>query len=541
MSPSEILHPQRALISVFDKTDVIEFAHSLLERDVEILSSGGTAGVLKEAGIPVTEISDYTGAAEMFSGRVKTLHPRIHGGILGRRPVKVRTGTRLETTPDDTCEMEKNDIPPIDIVCVNLYPFAKVVKNPDVTLHDALENIDIGGPTLIRAAAKNFPCVCVLTDPSQYHQVLLAMKEHGGIPRTMRESFARAAFHHTAMYDAAIARYFRSLPPSDSEEDWMMERILPADLPLALTRVSKLRYGENPHQRAAYYRLDSDLGDYITDSEILQGKEISYNNILDIDSVIRLVREFPGRICAAIVKHQNPTGVAIADTAEQAYRTARSIDELAAFGNVTAVSAAIDGPTARAIAEAFVEVVVAPDFTPEALQVLKKKSNLRLVKTDLVYPRDVWGRLEGRALIHGVLVQEIDTQIWNDADFRIASKRKPTDEEMKALELGWRVVKHVRSNATVLATPTHTVGTGPGMTARVDSFRIAIEKAGERAKGAVAATDGFCFPDSIELSHMAGVTAVIEPGGSKQDSDTIARADELGMALIMTGMRHFKH
>jgi len=541
MSPGEILHPTRAIISVYDKTGVVEFARTLHESGVEILSSGGTARVLLDEDIPVTEVSDYTGAAEMFSGRVKTLHPKIHGGILARRPVKVRTGPRLDETPDDTSEMETHDIPPIDLVCVNLYPFTKVVENPNVTLNDALENIDIGGPTLVRAAAKNFPSVAVITNPSQYHQVLMTMRQYGGITRTLRESLARAAFHHTAVYDAAIARYFRSLPSEQSEEEWVIERILPAHLPLALTKVADLRYGENPHQRAAYYCFDSFPVNFTTNAEILQGKEISYNNLLDIDAVVRLCREFPGKICAAVVKHQNPTGVAVAETSEQAYRTARAVDELAAFGNVTGISGIVDTATAEAILETFVEVVVAPDFTMDARELLKKKKNLRLIKTDLIYPKDMSGRLEGRSLVHGVLIQEIDTKLWNDDEFEIVSKRQPSDDEMKAMEFAWRVVKHVRSNATVLASPTKTVGTGPGQTARVDTFRIAIEKAGENAKGAAAGTDGFCFPDSIEISHAAGITAVIEPGGSRQDKDTIAKADELDMVLAMTHMRHFRH
>jgi phosphoribosylaminoimidazolecarboxamide formyltransferase/IMP cyclohydrolase len=317
--------------------------------------------------------------------------------------------------------------------------------------------------------------------------------------------------------------------------------MLPKILPLALTKKLDLRYGENPHQRAAYYRLDEDLKDYVSDSEILQGKEISYNNLLDIDSVVKICREFPGKICAAVVKHQNPTGVAIASTAEQAYRKARAVDELAAFGNVTAISGTVDAAVAKAIGETFVEVVVAPEFSDEARQILSKKKNLRLVQTDLVYPMNLKGRLEARSLAHGILIQEIDTEVWNDSDFRVVSKRKPSDDEMPAMEIGWRVVKHCRSNATVIATTSGTVGTGSGMTARVDSFHHALDKAGDAAKGAVAATDGFCFEDSIELAHSRGITAVIEPGGSKQDQATIDKADELGMALIMTGMRHFRH
>ena len=539
MSPSEILHPKRALISVHDKTGIIEFAQTLTDHDIEILSSGGTAKALMEAGFEVTEVSDYTGAAEMFSGRVKTLHPRIHGGILARRPV--RMGSRLEEGIDDTEEMERNNINPIDIVCVNLYPFEKTVKIPGVKLSEALEQIDIGGPTLIRAAAKNFPSVCVLTDPSQYHLVTMDFREHGGITRILREALARAAFHYTAVYDAAIARYFRSLPMHDSSEETKIERILPELLPLALTRVCKLRYGENPHQLAAYYKLNDDLGDYISDSEILQGKEISYNNLLDIDAVIRIVREFPGKITAAVVKHQNPTGVAIGETAEEAYRKARAVDELAAFGNVSAISAVVDEACAKAIGEAFAEVIVACDFTQEARDILKKKKNLRLLKTDLVFPLDLSNRLEGRALAHGMLIQQMDIPVWDRDKMKIASKRKPTDEEMCALEFAWKVVKHVRSNSTVLANSTQTLGTGPGFTARVDSFEMAIKKAGENAKGAVAATDGFCFADSIELCHKAGITAVIEPGGSLKDDETIAKADELAVALVITGMRHFKH
>jgi phosphoribosylaminoimidazolecarboxamide formyltransferase / IMP cyclohydrolase len=539
MSPTEVLNPTRALLSVYDKTDIVNFARALISLGIELISSGGTAEVLAEEEIPVTDVADYTGAPEMFSGRVKTLHPRIHGGILAQRPV--RTGARLESGRDDTQEMNDNDVPPIDIVCVNLYPFVETVKKPGVTLHEALEKIDIGGPTLIRSAAKNFPSVCVLTDPTQYHELLMAMREYGGIPRKMREAFARAAFHHTAMYDAAIARYFRELPSLDETEDRIKERVFPEFYPVALSKKLDLRYGENPHQQAAYYRLDEDLADYITDSEILQGKEISYNNLLDIDSVIKLCREFGGKICAAVVKHQNPTGVAVDTTAEGAYRKARMVDELAAFGNVTGISGVIDEGAATAIAEAFVEVVVASDFTPEARAILAKKKNLRLVKTNLIFPFESKNQLEIRSLAHGALIQQMDTQLWNDEDFKVVSKRKPTDDEMLAMETGWRVVKHCRSNSTVIATSSGTIGTGSGMTARIDSFRIALEKAGEKSKGAAAATDGFCFPDSIELAFAKGVTAVIEPGGSLQDQRTIEKADELGMALVLTGMRHFRH
>lgn len=532
-----ILKPGRALLSVYDKTGIQEFAKALHESGVELLSSGGTAKVIADAGIPVIEISDYTGAVEMFSGRVKTLQPKIHGGILARRPVGDDTGE----FPDDRPEMEKHGIPPIDLVCTNLYPFRETIAKPGVTLQKALEKIDIGGPAMVRAAAKNFPSVCVVTSPDQYDLVIEAMKKSGGIPGDMREDFARAAFHLTAMYDSAIARYFRLRIPDDADSERITEKIFPDVLPIGLKKLNETRYGENPHQRGAYYRLDGESADFLTDSEILQGKEISYNNLLDIDSVVKICREFPGQICAVVVKHQNPTGVAISDTSEKAYRMARSVDELAAFGNVTAISGIVDEACSMAIKEAFVEVVVALDFTPEAREILKKKKNLRLVKTDLVLPVDMSGRLEGRALAHGVLIQEIDTELWDDDNFRVASKRQPTDDEMKAMELGWRVVKHVRSNGTVLANTEQTVGTGPGQTSRIATFEIAIAKAGKNSKGAVAATDGFCFADSVEVSHAAGVTAIIEPGGSMGDNDTIAKADELGLALVMTGMRHFKH
>jgi phosphoribosylaminoimidazolecarboxamide formyltransferase/IMP cyclohydrolase len=539
MSPSDLIHPKRALISVYDKTDIVEFALGLHEQEIEILSSGGTAKRLQEAGIPVIEVSDYTGAAEMFEGRVKTLHPKIHGGILGRRPA--RSGIRLLRGTDDSPEMEKFGIPPIDIVCVNLYPFAKTISNPEVTLEEALENIDIGGPTMIRAAAKNFMAVCVVTEPEQYNILLSALKENGGIPEDLREAFARTAFHYTAVYDGTIARYFRQLPADVGTEEEIQNRILPPLLPLAMTKVSNLRYGENPHQRAAYYRLSADTHDFITDAEIIQGKEISYNNLLDIDAVVKLVREFPGKTAAAIVKHQNPTGVAMGDTSEEAYRAARSVDELASFGNVSAISGTVDEACAIAINEAFVEVIVALDFTPEACEIFKKKKNVRLIKTDLVLPIDQTGKLEGKSLAHGMLIQQMDTSNWDDESFRVVTRRQPTPEEMEAMEVAWRVVKHCRSNSTVLAKPNGTVGTGPGFTARVDSFWMAIEKAGENAEGACAATDGFCFPDSVEMCHEKGVTAIMEPGGSRMDKDVIEKADELGMAVVFTGMRHFKH
>ncbi len=532
-----ILKPVRAILSVYDKTGIVDFAKALHGHGVELLSSGGTAKAISDAGIPVIEVGDYTGAQEMFSGRVKTLHPKIHGGILARRPFDSNTGE----FPDDTPEMEKHNIPKIDIVCCNLYPFQDTVAKPDTTLPEALENIDIGGPAMIRAAAKNYPSVCVITNPAQYQKIIDAMNESDGIPLIMRKDFARVAFHHTAMYDVAISAYFRCLIPDDSDPDRITDKIFPDFLPVGLRKIKENRYGENPHQRGAYYRIEGERADFLSDSEILQGKEISYNNLLDIDSVVRICREFPNRICATVVKHQSPTGVAIAETAEIAYRNARAVDELASFGNVTGISGIVDEAAALAIKEAFVEVVVAVDFTPEALEILRKKKNLRLVKTDLILPMDISGRLEARSLSHGVLIQEIDTKIWDDENFRIASERQPSDDELKAMDIGWRVVKHVRSNATVLANSTQTLGTGPGQTSRIATFEIAILKAGDKASGAVAATDGFCFPDSVEVSHAAGVTAIIEPGGSRSDKDTIAKADELGLALVLTGMRHFRH
>jgi phosphoribosylaminoimidazolecarboxamide formyltransferase / IMP cyclohydrolase len=532
-----ILKPRRALLSVYDKTGIIDLAKSLHEFGIELLSSGGTAKVIADVGIPVIEIGDYTSAVEMFSGRVKTLQPKIHGGILARRPVD----NSPWEFPDDTAEMKKFGIPPIDIVCTNLYPFRETIAKPGVTLQDALEKIDIGGPAMVRAAAKNFQSVCIVTSPGQYKNVIEALNEFGGIPLAMREDFARTAFHLTAMYDASIARYFRCRISKDSDIVKLGEKIFPDNLPLGLFKIMETRYGENPHQKGAYYRIDGESADFITDSEILQGKEISYNNLLDIDSVVKICREFPGQICATVVKHQNPTGVAISESAVDAYRKARSVDELAAFGNVTGISGIVDEACALAIKEAFVEVVVALDFTPEAREILKKKKNLRLVKTNLLLPMDMTGRLEGKALAHGVLIQEVDTKLWDDENFKVVSKRQPSKNEMKAMELAWRVVKHVRSNATVLANSEQTVGTGPSQTSRIATFEIAIGKAGQHANGAVAATDGFCFADSVEVSHAAGVTAIIEPGGGQSDNDTIAKADELGIALVMTGMRHFKH
>ena len=535
MDHGGLLKPKRAILSVYNKTGIVEFAKALREFGIELISSGGTASALSNAGVPVIEVDSYTGADEMFSGRVKTLHPKIHGGILARRAPEspdMMPGGWI----DDSEEMRKFEIPPIDIVCVNLYPFAETISKPDVTHQEALEKIDIGGPALIRAAAKNFWSVCVVTDPSDYDEVISALKEHGGIPWLLRKKLASDAFHKTAEYDSAIAGWFRTLHHKDAEPG-----LFPETLPVVLRKITETRYGENPHQRGAYYRLANDLVDYLTDSEILQGREISYNNLLDIDSVVRICREFPGQICAAVVKHQNPTGVAISDNAEEAYRKARSVDELAAFGNVTGISGIVDENAAIAINEAFVEVVVALDFTVGAREILRKKKNLRLSKTNLLKPVDLTHRLESKGLAHGVLLQEFDLKKWDDDKIEVVSKRQPTDDEWKAMDIGWRVVKHVRSNATVIANTTQTLGTGPAQTSRIASFEIAIGKAGENAKGSIAATDGFCFFDSIEAAHKAGITAVIEPGGSKSDAETIAKADELGMALVMTHIRHFKH
>ncbi|NPA06427.1 MAG: bifunctional phosphoribosylaminoimidazolecarboxamide formyltransferase/IMP cyclohydrolase [Chloroflexi bacterium] len=505
-----------ALLSVSDKRGLVPFARGLVELGYTLLASGGTARVLQEAGLPVRPVSTVTGFPEILGGRVKTLHPAIHGGILSRR------------TPADQAELERHGIPTIDVVAVNLYPFEATVRRKGVTLDEALENIDIGGVALLRAAAKNFPHVLVLTQPEDYEPVLRALRE-GRVDMTLRRQLAVKAFAHTAAYDTAIANY---LAQRDEDEAWP-ERVL-----IDLTRVQVLRYGENPHQRAALYRPREATGAF----RQLHGKAMSYNNWLDLDAAWRASRDFDAP-AVVIVKHGNPCGIGLGSSVADAYRRALASDPVSAFGSVIAVRGVVDDAAAEAMRDLFIEVLAADGFTDAALERLKRKSkNLRL----LLPEQDALPPWDARTTVAGWLLQTPDIAAEDPASWRVVTQREPTALEWEGLVFAWRAVKHVKSNAIVLAREVDgawaTVGVGAGQMSRVDAVHLAVHKAGERARGAVLASDAFFpFPDGVEVAAQAGVTAIIQPGGSKRDAEVIAAADRLGLAMIFTGRRHFRH
>jgi phosphoribosylaminoimidazolecarboxamide formyltransferase/IMP cyclohydrolase len=491
---------QRALISVSDKTGLVEFARELRALGIELISTGGTARALREAGLPVTEISDYTGFPEMMDGRVKTLHPKVHGGVLF-----------IRGNAEHEAAAATHGIQPIDLVVVNLYPFEQT---------PGIENIDIGGPSLLRSAAKNHASVTVVVDPADYPRVLRDLKEHGGDTcEKFRRKLAVKVFETTARYDAAIAEYFR---PKDK---------LPETLTLSLKKAQDLRYGENPHQRAAFYGQPF---------EQLHGKELSYNNILDLTAAADLVAEFD-EPTVAIIKHTNPCGVGSAATLLEAWQLAYATDKQAPFGGIIAVNRPLEAPMASAVAEIFSEVIVAPEFRPDALAILQPKKNLRLIR----HPSVPGASLSVRSVTGGVLAQDPDTRLVSAADLKVVTKREPTQAERHALLFAWRVVKHVKSNAIVFAVKGRTLGIGAGQMSRVDASKLAVWKAGEAGlelKGSVVASDAFFpFPDGVIAAAEAGATAIIQPGGSIRDPETIVAADARNMAMIFTGIRHFRH
>jgi len=512
----------RALISVSDKTGVVEFGRRLSRAGLEILSTGGTARALGEAGVPVREVSDFTGAPEILDGRVKTLHPRVHGGILGRPTDKHRA------------EMKQAGLVPIDLVVVNLYPFRETVAR-GAPFEDVIENIDIGGPAMLRSAAKNHERVAVVVDPADYGVVLAEIESEGEVSAATRFRLARKAFAHTAAYDGAIASHLGRLAAPDAPlADF------PDTLVISGTLARALRYGENPHQKAAFYALEGATGTSLARAEVLQGKELSYNNLLDLDAAMRLCAEF-GAPAAAIIKHNNPCGAAIAEAGvAEAYRRARETDPVSAFGGIVAVNRAVDGELARELSETFLECVIAPDYAPEALALLAPKKNLRLLKSPMA--ADTTAAFELRSVAGGFLVQTRDNQTASMADAKVASKRPPTAAELVDLDFAWRVCKHVKSNAIVFAAGGRTLGIGAGQMSRVDSTRIAISKARAPLAGSVVASDAFFpFRDSVDEAAKAGAVAVVQPGGSVRDGESIAAADEHGMAMVLTGERHFRH
>ncbi len=513
---------QRALISVSNKEGIAEFAQGLRNLGIQILSTGGTAKLLKGAGIQITDVSEYTKFPELLGGRLKTLHPKIHGGLLWRRD-----------NPKDKDEIAAHGIESIDMVVVNLYPFEETVSKPDVSFGEAIENIDIGGPTMLRAASKNFNDVAVIVDPADYSNVLEELNNKGGeVSYETKFYLAKKVFSHTARYDTIIANYLAKEKPAE---------IFPVYLNQSFLRVTNLRYGENPHQKAALYRESLYKGFSLVDAKILQGKEMSYNNYLDASSALDMVKEFK-EPAAVVVKHNNPCGVAVDENLLSAYRKAYNADPISAFGGVIALNRAVDAATASEILTLFVEVVLAPSFDNDALDLFKKKTNIRLLQIDMSM------NLEGfdiRKIPGGILVQEKDLAMIEDFEvLTVVTKRKPKDDELSAMSLAWKVCKHVKSNAIVYATKDQTLGIGIGQTSRVNSAKIGAMNSPTPSslEGAVVASDGF-FPhrDGIDVIAKMGITAVIQPGGSVKDNDVIAAADEHKMAMVFTGIRHFKH
>ena len=514
----------RALISVSDKTGIVEFAQALHERNVEILSTGGTARLLTEHGVPVIEVGDYTGFPEMMDGRVKTLHPKIHGGILGRR------GT-------DEQVMADHHIPPIDLICVNLYPFEETIAKPDCDLETAIENIDIGGPTMLRAAAKNHAAVTVVVSSRDYDRVIEEMDANGGtVTDATRFDLATRTFEHTARYDGLIANYLGSIVENGEPGG------LPRTFNMQFTKAQGMRYGENPHQGAAFYTDISNREASISTARQLQGKELSFNNIADTDAALECVKQFTDEPACVIVKHANPCGVALGASNLEAYERAFSTDPESAFGGIIAFNRELDAGTAAAIVERqFVEVIIAPSVTPEASAAVAAKKNVRLLECGQW--EDPNARFDLKRVNGGLLVQDADLALYNE--LRVVTQRQPTDEEMRDLLFSWRVAKFVKSNAIVYGKDNMTIGVGAGQMSRVNSARIAAikaEHANLEVEGSVMASDAFFpFRDGIDSAAQAGIAAVIQPGGSMRDEEVIAAADEHGMAMVFTGMRHFRH
>jgi len=521
-------------MSVSDKKGIVEFARELISHDVEIISTGGTARVLREAGIRVREVSDVTGFPEILNGRVKTLHPLIHGGILA-----------LRGKSEHLQQVEAHRIPLIDMVVVNLYPFHSTVAKNDVTREEAVENIDIGGPTLVRAAAKNFSDVAVVVDPSDYPVISEEMQRNGGrLSLSTRFRLAEKAFAHTAEYDAAIADFFANRLKLQDEEVFLApESEMPCRLNLTLEQLQPLRYGENPHQKAALYRIVGDEPGVASAAQ-LQGKELSFNNFLDLDAAWRLVSEFADPACV-IIKHTNPCGAAIAERVVEAYRKAHAADPISAYGGIIGLNRKVDSETAQAISEFFVEALIAPEYDSDALAIFSKKKNLRVMRMEIpAHSSGVKGigTYDLRRIRGGMLVQTLDLTTAERRDLKVVTKRTPTEEELEALLFAWVICKHVKSNAIVYARPTQLVAVGAGQMSRVDSVKLGAMKALLPLEGTVLASDAFFpFRDGIDEAARHGVRAIIQPGGSIRDQEVVAAADEHGLAMVFTGVRHFKH
>ncbi|MYL43157.1 bifunctional phosphoribosylaminoimidazolecarboxamide formyltransferase/IMP cyclohydrolase [Virgibacillus salexigens] len=508
---------KRALVSVSNKQGITEFAKGLIEADFEIISTGGTLRVLQDAHIPAIAVDEITGFPEILDGRVKTLHPFIHSGLLAKRDNK-----------EHQSQLAENKITPIDMVVVNLYPFKQTLQKPDVSKEDIIENIDIGGPTMLRSAAKNYQDVAVIVDPADYQHVLSSL-QHGELSIEQKQRLAAKVFRHTADYDALIASYFAGQTGEDFPETYT----------ITYEKNQSLRYGENPHQSAAFYKRSIPEQGSLALAEQLHGKELSYNNIQDANAALEILAEYQ-EPAAVAVKHMNPCGIGVADSIETAFQRAYDADPISIFGGIVACNQVIDLPTAESLSDIFLEIVIAPGFSDEALERLTVKKNIRLLKLDVANEAKqghTYTSVNG-----GMLVQTKDHGRIDIDDLTVATTRKPTDQELEDLLFAWKAVKHVKSNAIVLAKNKRTVGVGAGQMNRIGAANIAIEQAAEQANDAVLASDAFFpMPDTVEAAAKAGITAIIQPGGSKRDQDSIDVCNEYGIAMVYTGMRHFKH
>ena len=506
---------KRAILSVSDKTGIVELARRLADKGVTLLSTGGTMKAIAAAGIPVTGVSDVTGFPECLDGRVKTLHPMIHAGLLAVR-----------SNPEHMKQIEALGVEPIDMVIINLYPFRATIEKPGVTFEDAIENIDIGGPTMLRAAAKNAQDVVVVIDPADYDRVMDEFEATGDVSLATKRYLQYKVFEHTAQYDCMIQQYLRGQLEEPIE--------FPQNLTVTFEKVQEMRYGENPHQKAAFYRDLGDIAGTLPAAKQLHGKELSYNNINDTNGALELLREFDTTAVVA-VKHGNPCGVGVADEVSEAYRLAYEADPVSVFGGIVVTNAPVDAATAEQMSKIFLEIIVAPKFTDEALAILTKKKNLRLLELDTTiraYPKD---ERVMRKVAGGLLVQE-------DGELRVVTEKAPTEEQMKDLMLAWKIVKHAKSNGIAIARDNQSLGIGPGQVNRIWSTQMAIERSGEKVKGAALASDAFFpFDDCVKACAEAGIACIIQPGGSVRDQDSIDACNKYGIAMVFTGMRHFKH
>lgn len=512
---------KRALISVSDKTGVVELAKQLASSGTEIISTGGTAKTLSDAGVNVINIADITGFPECLDGRVKTLHPKVHGGLLA-----------IRNNPGHMEQLKQLGIEPIDLVVINLYPFKQTILKGHVELEEAIENIDIGGPAMLRAAAKNYQDVAVIVDPSDYVTILDEIKSSKGISIKTKFKLAYKVFEHTSHYDTLIAKYLR---------DKLGEEFFPENLSLTFEKVQEMRYGENPHQKAVFYReVGANIG-CITSAEQLHGKELSYNNINDSNGAIELLKEFDEPTVVA-VKHATPCGVASAGNIYEAYIKAYEADPVSIFGGIVAANREIDSRTAEEIDKIFIDIVIAPSYTEEAISILERKRNIRVLKLGNISAKLPAGTYDMKKVAGGLLVQNYNNELVNMEEIKCVTGNKPTEEQMNELLFAMKVVKHTRSNGIAIAKDKQTLGVGPGQLNRIMSVKIALEYAGDRAKGGVLASDGFFpFPDCVEAAASAGITAIIQPGGSLKDRESIDACNKFGIVMIFTGMRHFRH